>query len=131
MIYAVFTTAPNSIGGSAVCAFSMDSILKAFDGPFKGQASYNSNWLPVPQKDLPQRNLGRCSNDPDNIPNSNSLAFLKAHPLVDEAVQGTLIVSRSSHMDRFTAVEVDHSAQIDPYHIIYVGTGILVIAFHR
>ncbi|CAG7838408.1 unnamed protein product, partial [Allacma fusca] len=121
MLYAVFTTAPNSIGGSAVCAFSVDSIRRAFEGPFKGQASYNSNWLPVPSKEVPD-DLGRCTNDPDNVPNSNSVAFLKAHPLMDEAVQGTLKVTRTTHADRFTAVEVDHSANVQPYHIVYIGT---------
>lgn len=49
IIYAVFTTPPNSIPGSAVCAFSMRSILDTFEGSFKEQESLNSNWLPVLQ----------------------------------------------------------------------------------
>lgn len=47
LIYGVFTTPTNSIGGSAICAFSMDAIMKTFDGPFKEQATMNSNWLKV------------------------------------------------------------------------------------
>lgn len=47
LIYAVFTTPSNSIPGSAVCAFSMRSILDAFEGAFKEQETMNSNWLPV------------------------------------------------------------------------------------
>ena len=37
IIYGVFRTAPNSIPGSAVCAFSMRDISKAFDGQFKAE----------------------------------------------------------------------------------------------
>lgn len=47
IIYAVFTTPPNSIPGSAVCAFSMRAILDTFEGSFKEQQTLNSNWLPV------------------------------------------------------------------------------------
>ena len=47
LIYAVFTTPSNSIPGSAVCAFSMRSILDTFEGSFKEQENMNSNWLPV------------------------------------------------------------------------------------
>lgn len=47
LIYAVFTTPSNSIPGSAVCAFSMRSILDSFEGAFKEQETMNSNWLPV------------------------------------------------------------------------------------
>lgn len=48
VIYGVFTTPTNAIGGSAICAFSMDSIMSTFDGPFKEQESMNANWLRVP-----------------------------------------------------------------------------------
>lgn len=47
IIYAIFTTPPNSIPGSAVCAFSMRDILDTFEGQFKEQETMNSNWLPV------------------------------------------------------------------------------------
>ena len=49
IIYAVFNTPPNAIGGSAVCAFKLQSVLDAFSGQFKERADPNSNWLPVPQ----------------------------------------------------------------------------------
>lgn len=48
MLYAVFTTPDNSIGGSAVCAFTLDAIMESFEGAFKEQSSMNSNWLRVP-----------------------------------------------------------------------------------
>lgn len=47
LIYGVFTTPPNSISGSAVCAFALQDITDTFEGNFKEQAQLNSNWLPV------------------------------------------------------------------------------------
>lgn len=47
LMYAVFTTPANSIGGSAVCAFSLQDISDTFEGNFKEQSELNSNWLPV------------------------------------------------------------------------------------
>jgi semaphorin 6 len=44
----VFTTPPNSISGSAVCAFALQDITDTFEGNFKEQAQLNYNWLPVP-----------------------------------------------------------------------------------
>lgn len=119
MLYAVFTTAPNSIGVSAICAFSVKNILKAFDGPFKGQSSINSNWLPVPENSVPKPRPGQCS---DQVPDSNAVAFLKSHPLMDEAVQGVPVLTITSNTNMFSALAVDYSEDIAPYHIIYVGT---------
>lgn len=48
LVYAVFNTPVNSIGGSAICAFSMKRLMETFDGPFKEQDGMNANWLPVP-----------------------------------------------------------------------------------
>ncbi|XP_041372969.1 semaphorin-5A-like [Gigantopelta aegis] len=35
LIYAIFSTPPNSISGSAVCVYNMSSLQKAFTGPFR------------------------------------------------------------------------------------------------
>lgn len=48
LVYGVFTTPVNSIGGSAVCAFSMSALMRTFDGDFKEQSTMNANWLRVP-----------------------------------------------------------------------------------
>lgn len=123
MLYAVFTTAPNSIGASAVCSFYMKDILKVFDGAFKGQSSLQSNWLPIPQSEVPKPRPGQCSNDPTQQPDSTSTAFLKGHPLMDEAVQGQAVLIFTSNTDKFVTVTVDHSPEVSPYHILYIGTG--------
>lgn len=123
MLYAVFTTPENSLGASAVCGFTMKDILKVFDGPFKGQTSFNSNWLPVPESDVPKPRPGSCINDSNYIPDSNSIAFHKAHPLMDEVVQGTLMFPYTTQKDKFTTITVDSSDSIAPHHILYIGTG--------
>lgn len=122
MLYAVFTTAPNSIGASAVCAFSTKDILKVFEGPFKGQTDLNSNWLPVPEGEVPKPRPGSCSNDPSYSPDSTSAAFVKGHPLMDESVEGTPVITVRSNQDYVTTIAVDHSPEVAPYHIIYLGT---------
>lgn len=122
MLYAVFTTAPNSIGASAICAFSVKSILKAFDGPFKGQSSLDANWLPVPDNLVPKPRPGQCNESPESASDSNSVAFIKSHPLMDEAVQGVPVLTLTSNTDKFTTLAVDYSDDVAPYHIVYVGT---------
>ncbi len=48
LIYATFSTAVNSIGGSAVCAFRLRDVTNVFNGHFKEQRDMSSNWQSVP-----------------------------------------------------------------------------------
>lgn len=86
LVYGVFTTPVNSIGGSAVCAFSMDSILEVFQSAFKEQETINSNWLRVLPEKVPEPRPGACVNDSRTLPDI-TVNFVKAHPLMDDAVQ--------------------------------------------
>ena len=47
IVYGLFTTPENAIGGNAICAFQISDVLDTFEGPFKEQETANSNWLPV------------------------------------------------------------------------------------
>ncbi|CAB0009533.1 unnamed protein product [Nesidiocoris tenuis] len=85
LIYGIFTTPTNAIGGSAICAFSMDDIMKTFDGAFKEQESMNSNWLRVPPNKVPHPRPGQCVNDSRTLPDK-AVNFVKTHTLMDEAV---------------------------------------------
>ena len=58
VLYGVFNTAPNSIGGSAVCAFRLADIAAAFAGRFKEQRSTGDNWLAVEQHRVPEPRPG-------------------------------------------------------------------------
>ncbi|XP_069983913.1 semaphorin-1A isoform X1 [Penaeus vannamei] len=109
IIYAVFTTPPNSIPGSAVCAFSMRAILDTFEGSFKEQQTLNSNWLPVHPSKVPEPRPGSCVPDSQTLPEFN-VNFAKDHSLMDEAVPGFFgrpLLIKAFFEYRFTKVVVD------------------------
>jgi len=85
LIYGVFTTPENAIGGNAICAFKMEDILATFDGAFKEQETANSNWLPVRDMKVPNPRPGQCSQESTSMPES-SLRFIQDHSIMDEAV---------------------------------------------
>ena len=58
VVYAVFRTAPNSISGSAVCAFRLRDFAAAFEGQFKEQKSTGDNWLAVEHHKVPSPRPG-------------------------------------------------------------------------
>ena len=59
VVYGVFRTPPNSISGSAVCAYRMRDIAAAFDGQFKEQRSTSDNWLAVEHHKVPSPRPGK------------------------------------------------------------------------
>ncbi|XP_066598820.1 semaphorin-1A-like isoform X2 [Prorops nasuta] len=127
LVYGVFTTPVNSIGGSAVCAFNMSSILEVFQGAFKEQETINSNWLRVLPEKVPLPRPGSCVNDSRTLPDV-TVNFVKAHPLMDEAVQSHFalpVITKVSFNYRFTKVAVDPQVKaLDGklYDILYIGT---------
>ena len=58
VIYGVFKTPPNSISGSAVCAFTLGDVSRVFDGQFKEQRSTSDNWLAVEPHKVPSPRPG-------------------------------------------------------------------------
>ncbi|KAG5329524.1 SEM1A protein, partial [Acromyrmex charruanus] len=127
LVYGVFTTPVNSIGGSAICAFSMDNILEVFQGAFKEQETINSNWLRVLQEKVPEPRPGACVNDSRTLPDI-TVNFVKAHPLMDDAVQSYFslpVITKTSFNYRFTKVAVDPQVKAldgKAYDILYIGT---------
>ncbi|XP_014247220.1 semaphorin-1A-like [Cimex lectularius] len=126
LIYGVFTTPINSIGGSAICAFSVDSIMETFNGPFKEQESMNSNWLRVSPSRVPVPRPGQCVNDSRTLPDV-SVNFVKTHPLMDQAVPSFAepLLVRISLRNRFTAITVDPQVKTitgEPMDVLYIGT---------
>ena len=61
VVYAVFRTAPNSISGSAVCAFRLRDFAAAFEGQFKEQKSTGDNWLAVEHHKVPSPRPGNSN----------------------------------------------------------------------
>nr|CAD7195797.1 unnamed protein product [Timema douglasi] len=127
LIYGVFTTPVNSIGGSAVCAFSIRSILETFEGPFKEQETMNANWLAVPSLKVPEPRPGQCVNDSRTLPDV-SVNFVKSHTLMDEAVPAFFtkpIIVRISLQYRFTKIAVDQQVKTSDgkaYDVLFIGT---------
>ncbi|XP_059060921.1 semaphorin-1A isoform X1 [Achroia grisella] len=127
LIYGTFTTPPNSISGSAVCAFSMQDIADTFEGTFKEQSAINANWLPVNSAKVPEPRPGTCHNDSRQLPDP-TLNFIKAHALMDESVPaffGEPIVIRTSFHYRFTQIAVDPQVKTPggkAYDVLFIGT---------
>ncbi|GAB6019000.1 Semaphorin-1A, variant 2 [Chamberlinius hualienensis] len=127
IIYGVFTTPPNSISGSAVCAFRMKDIIATFEGAFKEQETMNSNWLPVPSSKVPEPRPGQCANDSRTLPDV-PLNFIKSHTLMDQAVPAFWdhpLVIHTSLLFRFTQIAVDPQVRtVDgiAYDVLFIGT---------
>ncbi|KAK6642700.1 Semaphorin-1A [Polyplax serrata] len=127
LLYGVFTTPINSIGGSAVCAFTMNSILETFEGPFKEQETMNSNWLPVAISKVPEPRPGQCVNDSRTLPDV-SVNFVKSHTLMDTAVPAFFsrpVLIRISSQYRFSMIAVDPQVRTPDgraYDVLFIGT---------
>jgi len=121
MVYGIFTTPSNSIGASALCAFYMKDILSAFESPFKGQETLTSNWLPIPEENVPNPRPGSCASAKTPM-DSNSYAFVRKNSLMEESVQGTIVLTIPSNEFKVRSFAVSqHLGQ--PYRIFYLGTG--------
>lgn len=127
IIYAVMTTPENAIGGSAVCAFSIQDILDTFEGPFKSQRDIHSNWLQVPQSQVPEPRPGKCVDDSRTLPKA-SVNFVKMNTLMDMSVQSLHsrpLFTRVSLLYRLSAIAVDSQVEAldgNTYDVIFVGT---------
>ncbi|XP_065077215.1 semaphorin-1A-like [Ochlerotatus camptorhynchus] len=127
IIYAIMTTPDNAIGGSAVCAFSIQDILDTFEGSFKSQRDIHSNWLQVPQNQVPDPRPGKCVDDSRTLPKA-SVNFVKMNTLMDASVRSLHsrpIFTRVSLLYRLSAITVDPQVKAldgKTYDVIFVGT---------
>ncbi|XP_077556481.1 semaphorin-1A-like isoform X4 [Haemaphysalis longicornis] len=127
LIYSIFTTPHNSISGSAVCAFRLEDIQRAFEGSFKGQDDINSNWLPIVNSKVPEPRPGQCVNDSRTLPDV-TLNFITEHPLMDQAVPahfGRPILVHTGFQYRFTYIAVDPQVEAvngKKYDVLFIGT---------
>ncbi|KAI5707479.1 hypothetical protein M8J77_003340 [Diaphorina citri] len=127
LVYGVFNTPVNSIGGSAICAFSMRQLMATFDGEFKEQDGMNANWLPVPQSKVPEPRPGTCVNDSRTLPDQ-TVNFVKTHSLMNSAVPSYFshpVSIKVSWASKYSAIAVDpqvRSLSGNTYDVIFVGT---------
>ena len=85
MFYGVFNTPENSIWGSAVCAFTYNDVIKAFQGRFKGQESAHHHWKPVSEELMPEIHPSSCPDDSKRIPDK-TIEFIRSFPLMDSDI---------------------------------------------
>ncbi|NXI43261.1 SEM6C protein, partial [Galbula dea] len=117
-VLALFGTQPNSIPGSAVCAFYLADVERAFEGPFAEPRGATGTWTPVPEDRVPRPRPGCCAGmgpaagivSSGDFPDE-TLAFAKEHPLLHGAVApagGQPLFTRTG--TRLTQLAVDTGA---------------------
>ncbi|XP_061631526.1 sema domain, transmembrane domain (TM), and cytoplasmic domain, (semaphorin) 6E isoform X2 [Phyllopteryx taeniolatus] len=132
-VLGVFTTQANSITGSAVCAFYMDDIEKAFSGKFKEQKNSEAAWTPVPDEQVPKPRPGCCAGEGSAADLKSStafpddtLTFIKSYPLMDEAVVSTNnrpLFTRTTSRFKLTQIAVDTSAGPNRnFTVVFLGS---------
>lgn len=117
IVYATFGTPSNSIPGSAICAFNLTTINRAFDGPFKYQQDIDSAWS---QHKNSYKDHFNCEATHRKV---NLLETSQYH-LMDSAVQSTNIDPlHVATGERFTHITIDVvETKLTNVHIIYVAT---------
>nr|XP_061789095.1 semaphorin-6D-like [Nerophis lumbriciformis] len=132
-VLGVFTTQANSITGSAVCAFYMDDIEKAFGGKFKEQKNSEAAWTPVPDEQVPKPRPGCCAGEGSAADFKTStafpddtLTFIKSYPLMDEAVPSANnrpLFTRTTSRFKLTQMVADTSAGPDRnFTVLFLGS---------
>lgn len=127
LVYTVMTTNDNAIDGSAICVYSMNSILAAFEGRFKTQRDVNSVWRSMDDSEVPSPRPGTCVEDSRTLP-MTTVNFILKHPLMDSAInpihESPLLVHTGSNY-KFTAIAVDpqiETASGKFYDVVFIGT---------
>jgi semaphorin 6 len=127
LVYTVMTTNENAIDGSAICVYSMNSILGGFEGKFKNQRDSNSLWRSIDDSELPAMRPGQCVDDSRTLPMS-TVNFVLKNPLMDGAINpvhdSPLLVHTGPNY-KFTAIAVDpqvETASGKIYDVLFVGT---------
>ncbi|NXA43118.1 SEM6C protein, partial [Eudromia elegans] len=84
---------PRSIPGSAVCAFYLADVERAFEGTFQEPRGADGTWATVPDERVPRPRPGSCAGagaaaafDSSSDFPDETLAFAKGHPLLRDAV---------------------------------------------
>lgn len=127
LMYTVMNTNDNAIDGSAICVYSMNTILEAFEGKFKNQRDVNSVWRALDDSEVPQSRPGQCVDDSRTLP-SSTINFVLKNPLMDGAVnpihESPLLVHTGNNY-KFTSIAVDPQVETlngKSYDVVFIGT---------
>ncbi|XP_061462697.1 semaphorin-4A-like [Rhineura floridana] len=120
IFYGVFTPQwqMGNLWSSAVCAFSLDAIKKAFDGRYKELKRDISRWVTYGGSDMDPR-PGSCSATP---PSDGTLTFMKSHYLMDEKINNRPLLVK--HNVKYTQITVHQTRNAFgvPYNVLFLGT---------
>ncbi|XP_042144868.1 semaphorin-5A isoform X4 [Ixodes scapularis] len=118
LFYATFTTGENSIYGSAICAFNMSAIRRAFDGPLKFQANSKAAW----ERSLTSGKQFQCDKPRDDT----QVLEARNYQLTDDAVQAASPRPfYTGELERLTHITVDvvpTKYNHDGVHVIFAAT---------
>jgi semaphorin 6 len=127
LMYTVMNTNDNAIDGSAICVYSMNSILEAFEGKFKNQRDVNSVWRALDDSEVPPSRPGQCVDDSRTLPGA-TINFVLKNPLMDGAVnpihEAPLLVHTGANY-KFTSIAVDPQVETlngKSYDVVFIGT---------
>lgn len=86
--YGLFISSVNGSSGSAICAFTVDSVKDRFaDRVYKYRETPNSIWTPLPASKIPDKSEpGKCINDSKSLKDVEE-NFMMEYPLKDAPVQ--------------------------------------------
>eukprot|EP00066_Takifugu_rubripes_P022748 XP_011612014.1 PREDICTED: semaphorin-5B [Takifugu rubripes] len=124
LIYGIFTTNVNSIAASAVCAFNLSAITRAFNGPFRSQENPRSTWLPTANP-IPNFQCGTITDEgPNEGLTERSLQDAQRLYLMNDVVQPESVDPLVLQDDvRFSNLVVDIVQGMDTlYHVMYIST---------
>ncbi|XP_025032935.1 semaphorin-4A, partial [Python bivittatus] len=123
LFYGVFASQwqGGNFGSSAVCAFSLEAIQKAFDGKYKELNKDCSRWMTYSGPAMEPR-PGSCSVGPSS---DKALTFMKDHFLMDEKVapinNQPLLVKDSVKYTRITVHQTQKACGA-PCTVLFLGT---------
>ncbi|ESO85358.1 hypothetical protein LOTGIDRAFT_107562, partial [Lottia gigantea] len=122
-VYAILTTPPNSIAGSAVCVYNLTAFNTAFTGDFKYQENGQSAWMRHDNPKPMERSAGSSSKRSSEM-SGEPLVVAQQYQLMNEAVQP---VNKKpllfGEKERWTHIVVDHViGKEDIYDVVFLAT---------
>lgn len=123
LIYALFTAQNNGMKGSAVCVYDVNSLEKAFNGPFKHQKSKDSIWEPYNQPlesykcEPPSKNSNSRPRSTNTGDQRFQLKHLSVQPIDERPI--LVLANRRAHKLVVDSVQTKHQNNLD---VLFIAT---------
>ncbi|XP_068506003.1 semaphorin-5B isoform X4 [Syngnathus scovelli] len=124
LIYGIFTTNVNSMSATAVCAYNLTAITRAFNGPFRYQENPRTAWLsalnPIPNFQCGTLDEGGIGGNLTERNLQDAQRLFLMHDVVQPVTVNPLLTQDNV---RFSKLVVDIVQGRDAlYHVMYIGT---------